>query len=254
MARMKHISKSTHRNPPPPAKHKILTSSASFASFGAPSHSPSKSPSAKEFYTHIQKVDDQKIYVLACVVPFFVEAINAHFGLLPHDTNTYAAFGSASTYETYEQVLCGICIEGTQWAKKTLNSRVVKWLRLKLDPKLWTYFMNTRLMPMGHHSQISRKRMLLMHSVLEGRYIDVGHLTHKAIVDRTLSKVCSAARHCLRFRVHRTTIPDYCGVASFPNELFGVDDVAHDAKCQPSLPPSEAVLVALPSTQNMTIL
>ncbi|KAK8635311.1 hypothetical protein V6N13_023184 [Hibiscus sabdariffa] len=127
---------------------------------------------AKEFYTHIQKVDDQKIYVLACVVPFFVEAINAHFGLLPHDTNTYAAFGSASTYETYEQVLC----------------------------------------------------------------------------------VCSAARHCLRFRVHRTTIPDYCGVASFPNELFGVDDVAHDAKCQPSLPPSEAVLVALPSTQNMTIL
>ncbi|KAK8559094.1 hypothetical protein V6N12_042379 [Hibiscus sabdariffa] len=48
--------------------------------------------------------------------------------------------------------------------------------------------MNIRLMQTGHHSTISGKRKLL-HSVLEGRYIDVGHLTRKDVVDWALSKV-----------------------------------------------------------------
>ncbi|KAK8539465.1 hypothetical protein V6N13_104296 [Hibiscus sabdariffa] len=49
MARMKHISKATHRNPLSSAWHEVLTSSTSStlsSSSGVPPHSSSKSPSA----------------------------------------------------------------------------------------------------------------------------------------------------------------------------------------------------------------
>ncbi|KAK8605225.1 hypothetical protein V6N13_082676 [Hibiscus sabdariffa] len=114
--------------------------------------------------------------------------------MLPHETNTHATFASTVADEAYKQVLHDLCIEGTQRTKTTLGSKVVKWLQLKSDPKLWIYFMNTRLMSTGHHSMISRKRMLLLHSVLEERYIDVSRLTHKAIVDRALSKVTGSSK------------------------------------------------------------
>ncbi|KAK8696262.1 hypothetical protein V6N13_001398 [Hibiscus sabdariffa] len=41
----------------------------------------------KEFYTHIEKANDQKIYVQGCVILLSTKAINAHFGLLAYETN-----------------------------------------------------------------------------------------------------------------------------------------------------------------------
>ncbi|KAK8506869.1 hypothetical protein V6N12_000438 [Hibiscus sabdariffa] len=178
---MKHIFKATHRNPLPPAQLEDLTSlpsSSLSSSFGASSQPSSKSQlisyddsinfknGAIEKYFHkfqhhfliwskastllksiklsLMLVDDQKVYVGSSAVHFFVPAIISHFRMLPHETNTHA---STITDKTYKQVLYDLCIEGTQWTKKTLGSRVVKWLQLKLGPKIWIYFMNTRLMP-----------------------------------------------------------------------------------------------------------
>ncbi|KAK8661338.1 hypothetical protein V6N13_052231 [Hibiscus sabdariffa] len=150
---MKHIFKATHRNPLPPAQLEDLTSlpsSSLSSSFGASSQPSSKlqlisyDDSINFKNGAIEKVDDQKVYVGSSAVHFFVPAIISHFKMLPHETNTHA---STITDKTYKQVLYDLCIEGTQWTKKTLGSRVVKWLQLKLGPKIWIYFMNTRLMP-----------------------------------------------------------------------------------------------------------
>ncbi|KAK8690175.1 hypothetical protein V6N13_088876 [Hibiscus sabdariffa] len=83
-------------------------------------------------------------------------------------------------------VLKDFCILGSQCFGKTPKLRVMKRLNLKPNTKLRIHFMNFKLMPTGHHSSISTKRMLLLHSLMESHNINVGRITRQEIIARTL--------------------------------------------------------------------
>ncbi|KAK8498379.1 hypothetical protein V6N12_011422 [Hibiscus sabdariffa] len=184
--------------------------------------------------------------------------------MLPHETNTHATFASTVADEAYKQVLHDLCIEGTQRTKTTLGSKVVKWLQLKSDPKLWIYFMNTRLMSTGHHSMISRKRMLLLHSVLEERYIDDVAIAPGATPDHMLASFVALLRLYFQYVQQRRKamgtllkellLQTSVVLPSLPEELLGDNVVAPPDDTQqpsPSLP--EVVPTTPNSTQGKTV-
>ncbi|KAK8593601.1 hypothetical protein V6N13_042831 [Hibiscus sabdariffa] len=99
-------------------------------------------------------------------------------------------------------------------------------------------------MPTGHYSTIFDKRMLLLHFVLEGCYIDVGFLSHKIIVDRALSEgknvsplifpiLITALCREAQVRARPTDAKIKKKIETLPAQVLGLKGLVHDVVVTP---------------------
>ncbi|KAL4378198.1 hypothetical protein GQ457_02G026830 [Hibiscus cannabinus] len=98
----------------------------------------------QEFYAHLTSPTQSSVYVRGEHIQFTTAKINKFYG---------ATWDSANTSVDRD--------------------------RLKLEGKLWMHFIKQSLMPTSHTATASLSRLQLLHSILNGRSIDVG----KIIVD-----------------------------------------------------------------------
>ncbi|KAL4301959.1 hypothetical protein GQ457_10G011670 [Hibiscus cannabinus] len=106
---------------------------------------------------------------------FTAAKINKFYGL-QSTTDNHSKFVSGLKGKNNDFLLEDLCIPGATW--DSANTSVDRD-RLKPEGKLWMHFIKQSLMPTSHTATTSLKRLLLLHSILNGRSIDVG----KIIVD-----------------------------------------------------------------------
>ncbi|KAH1039801.1 hypothetical protein J1N35_041544, partial [Gossypium stocksii] len=57
----------------------------------------------------------------------------------------------------------------TQWTISSHDCYTVEHATLKLVGKVWYHFLKSRLMPSTHYTTMSKERMMLLHSIIQGR-------------------------------------------------------------------------------------
>ncbi|KAE8695166.1 hypothetical protein F3Y22_tig00110733pilonHSYRG00282 [Hibiscus syriacus] len=129
----------------------------------------------KEFYSNITEPNQHAVMVRGISIRFTPTAINRYFKLqVADDHNT--SFAQEVDHETYQGILEDLCLPGTRWNGQQLKRKTVDRDRLLPHVKLWNHFMKHKLMPTSHNTTVSCQRMLLLHSILTGRTIDIGKI------------------------------------------------------------------------------
>ncbi|KAK9011586.1 hypothetical protein V6N11_044433 [Hibiscus sabdariffa] len=108
-------------------------------------------------------------------IQFTVAKINKFYGL-QMTVDNHSKFVSGLKGKSNDFLLEDLCIPGANW--DSANTSVDRD-RLKPEGKLWMHFIKQSLMPTSHTATASLSRLQLLHSILNGRSIDVG----KIIVD-----------------------------------------------------------------------
>ncbi|KAH1073320.1 hypothetical protein J1N35_025648 [Gossypium stocksii] len=129
----------------------------------------------KEFYAHITSLNNAFIYVCCALVLFDKDSINAQYGL-SKGPDEHADFVKAMSPECLVQVLVDVCIEGTQWSISRINCDTIDRISLKPQCKIWYHFLKTHLIPSTPNATICKDRLLLLHSIIVGRKINVGKI------------------------------------------------------------------------------
>ncbi|KAE8694437.1 hypothetical protein F3Y22_tig00110783pilonHSYRG00231 [Hibiscus syriacus] len=88
----------------------------------------------------------------------------------------HASFAQKADNETYQGILEDLCLPDTQLNDQQLRRKIVDRDRLLPLVKLWNHFMKHKLLPTSHNTTVSCQRMLLLHSIISGRPIDVGKI------------------------------------------------------------------------------
>ncbi|KAK8306302.1 hypothetical protein V6Z12_D03G118600 [Gossypium hirsutum] len=74
-----------------------------------------------------------------------------------------------------------LCVEGTQWIVSSQECYTVEKASLKSIGKVWYHFLKSRLMPSTHNTTVSNERILLLHSIIKGRTINVGRIIFQEV-------------------------------------------------------------------------
>ncbi|KAE8684537.1 DNA-directed RNA polymerase V subunit 5C-like [Hibiscus syriacus] len=121
----------------------------------------------------IFKVNGQRLKAYQGVLPACDKS-----ALLLHDVidDHHASFAQEADNETYQGILEDLCLPDTQWNGQQLRRKTVDRDRLLPQVKLWNHFMKHKLLPTSHNTTVSCQRMLLLHSIISGRPIDVGKI------------------------------------------------------------------------------
>ncbi|KAL4354266.1 hypothetical protein GQ457_06G011420 [Hibiscus cannabinus] len=129
----------------------------------------------QEFYAHLTSPTQSSVYVRGEHIQFTAAKINKFYGL-QNTADNHSKFVSGLKGKSNDFLLEDLCIPGANWdSANTLVDRD----RLKPEGKLWMHFIKQSLMPTSHTAAASLSRLQLLHSILNGRSIDVG----KIIVD-----------------------------------------------------------------------
>ncbi|KAL4290869.1 hypothetical protein GQ457_14G016200 [Hibiscus cannabinus] len=115
----------------------------------------------QEFYAHLTSPTQSYVYVRGEQIQFTAAKIKKFYGL----QNT------ADNHSKFD-----LCFPRAYWDSTNTS---VERDRLKPDGKIWMHFIKQSLMPTSHIATTSLSRLQLLHSILNGRSIDVG----KIIVD-----------------------------------------------------------------------
>ncbi|KAL4384486.1 hypothetical protein GQ457_15G017780 [Hibiscus cannabinus] len=98
--------------------------------------------------------------------------INKFYGL-QNTSDNHSKFVSGLKGKNNDFLLEDLCIPGATW--DSANTSVDRD-RLKPEGKLWMHFIKQSLMPTSHTATSSLNRLQLLHSILNGRSIDVGKI------------------------------------------------------------------------------
>ncbi|KAL4387929.1 hypothetical protein GQ457_09G015970 [Hibiscus cannabinus] len=104
----------------------------------------------QEFYAHLTSPTQSSVYVRGEQIQLIVAKINKFYGL-------------QNTTDNHSKFVSGL--------KGKSNDFLLD--RLKPDGKLWMHFIKQSLMPISHTATASLSRLQLLHSNLNGRFIDV---------------------------------------------------------------------------------
>ncbi|KAK9028453.1 hypothetical protein V6N11_025613 [Hibiscus sabdariffa] len=188
MARCKNAPETTGRTNPivqikyfeddeAKARHQTLKGRQTLAEKGFVFKGTSKEgfPASVEFYAHLTSPTQSSVCVRGEQIQFVAAEINKFYGL-KNITDNHSKIVSGLKGKSNDFLLQDLCIPGADW--DSANTTVERD-RLKPDRKLWMHFIKQSLMPTNHTATASLSRLQLLHSILNGRSIDVG----KIIVD-----------------------------------------------------------------------
>lgn len=80
------------------------------------------------------------------------------------------------TNEVLEKVLQDLYVKGTVWDKSKTDHYMIKRTSLKPECRIWVSFLKLTLMPTVHTTTVRKERLLLLHSIMKGRKINVGQV------------------------------------------------------------------------------
>ncbi|KAL1081351.1 hypothetical protein V6Z11_D09G058600 [Gossypium hirsutum] len=146
----------------------------------------------REFYAHVKSVDSSFIYVRGTSIPFDEDHINAQFDLKKIQ-DEYTEFVDNITIEGLTQVLKDLCVKGTQWIISSQECYTVERASLRLIGKVWYHFLKIWLMPSTHNTIISKEMMLLLHSIIERRMVNVGRIIFHLNCPSLITALCKTA-------------------------------------------------------------
>ncbi|KAL4383359.1 hypothetical protein GQ457_15G026560 [Hibiscus cannabinus] len=95
---------------------------------------------------------------------------------LQNTVDNHSKFVSGLKGKSNDFLLVDLCIQGAEW--DSANTAIERD-RMKPDGKLWMYFIKQSLMPTSHTATAFLIQLQLLHSIINGRSMDVG----KIIVD-----------------------------------------------------------------------
>ncbi|KAE8707640.1 hypothetical protein F3Y22_tig00110378pilonHSYRG00039 [Hibiscus syriacus] len=144
----------------------------------------------KEFYANISKPNQHSIFVRGKQIHFTSTAINCYFHL-QEVVDGHAMLEEEADSNTYDGVLEDLCFENTEWNGRQTSRYSVNRERLQPRAKLWNHFLKHKLMPTSHNTIVSLSRLLLLHSMIVSRPIDVGRIIVQQVHD-CLGKKASA--------------------------------------------------------------
>ncbi|KAK9006516.1 hypothetical protein V6N11_035552 [Hibiscus sabdariffa] len=140
-----------------------------------PNQKPVNVTLVQEFYAHLTSPTQSSVYVRGEHIQFNAAKFNKFYGL-QNTADNHSKFVSNLKGKSNDFLLEDLCIPGANW--DSANTSVDRD-RLKPEGKLWMHFIKQSLMPTSHTATASLSRLQLLHSILNGRSIDVG----KIIVD-----------------------------------------------------------------------
>ncbi|KAL4366641.1 hypothetical protein GQ457_05G023660 [Hibiscus cannabinus] len=135
----------------------------------------------QQFYAHLTSPTQSSVYVRGEHIQFTAAKINKFYGL-QNTADNHSKFVSDLNGKSNDFLLEDLCIPGATW--DSANTSVDRD-RLKPEGKLWMHFIKQTLMPTSHTAIASLSRLQLLHSILNGRSIDV----RKIIVDEAYACV-----------------------------------------------------------------
>ncbi|KAK5836230.1 hypothetical protein PVK06_012000 [Gossypium arboreum] len=121
----------------------------------------------QEFYAHVHSIDSPFISMRGKSISFDEEQINTHFGLGKVEDD-HSEFFDNITLVKLSRVLNDLYVEGTQWTIPSHDCYTIKRAMLKLVEKVWYHSLRSKLMPSTHNTMVSKERMLLLHSIIQG--------------------------------------------------------------------------------------
>ncbi|KAK8661380.1 hypothetical protein V6N13_090985 [Hibiscus sabdariffa] len=130
----------------------------------------------QEFYAHLTKPNSVLCVCSRRAHPVYCSKDQNKFYSLQNTVDNHSKFVSGLKGKSNDFLLEDLCIPGANW--DSTNTSVGRD-SLKPEGKLWMHFIKQSLMPTSHTATASLRRLQLLHSILNGRSIDVG----KIIVD-----------------------------------------------------------------------
>ncbi|KAL4388660.1 hypothetical protein GQ457_09G015720 [Hibiscus cannabinus] len=140
-----------------------------------PNQKPINVTLVEEFYAHLTSPTQSSVYVRGEQIQFTAAKINKFYGL-QNTADNHSKFVSGLKGKSNDFLLQDLCFPEADWDSANTS---VERDRLKPDGKLWMHFIKQSLMPTSHTTTASLSILQLLHSILNGRSIDVG----KIIVD-----------------------------------------------------------------------
>ncbi|KAE8729911.1 hypothetical protein F3Y22_tig00003041pilonHSYRG00118 [Hibiscus syriacus] len=95
----------------------------------------------------------------------------------------HAEFETEVDSHTYDEILEDLCFANTEWNGHQMSRYSVNRERLQPRAKLWNQFLKHKLMPTSHNTTVSFSHLLLLHSIIVSRPIDVGHIIVQQVND-----------------------------------------------------------------------
>ncbi|KAK8701649.1 hypothetical protein V6N13_020032 [Hibiscus sabdariffa] len=154
------------------AKHKWER----FVTHPSPQDSKTKSINVslvQEFYAHLTSPTQFAVYVRGEHIQFTAAKVNNFYGLSNFIDN-HSKFVSGLKGKSNDLLLEDLCFARAEWDS---TSTTVERDMLKPKGKLWMYFITQSLMPTTHTTTTSLSQLQLLHSILNGRTIDVEKLS-----------------------------------------------------------------------------
>ncbi|KAH1107630.1 hypothetical protein J1N35_011398 [Gossypium stocksii] len=99
------------------------------------------------------------------------------------DVNEHSKFIKDITDDKRDLLVKDLCIEGASWMGSHQKNYLMHYCFLTLQSKIWFHFVNYRLLPSVHNTTVNLDRMCLIHSIVNGRKMDVGAIHHRGIAD-----------------------------------------------------------------------
>ncbi|KAK5811459.1 hypothetical protein PVK06_026794 [Gossypium arboreum] len=134
----------------------------------------------KEFYAHLTSPENVFIYVHGASLLFDEYSINPQYSL-PKCPNEHSQFVETITAEGLNEFLEDLCMEGTKWTISRNDCYTIDRVSLKPHCKVWYHFLKSCLSPPTHNFTMSNERMLLLHSIMIGRKINVGKIIFREV-------------------------------------------------------------------------
>ena len=137
-------------------------------------------PIVREFYANFTDEYQEVVFVRGKQVRIDSQAINRHFGITSA-ANEHTDFVASVDEASLNSVITDLCVTGAQWTTSTQGALTFLRSDLKPEAKVWYHFLKTRLMPTTHIQSVTKERALLLHSILQGRQINIGQIIHQEI-------------------------------------------------------------------------
>lgn len=83
--------------------------------------------------------------------------------------------------EGMKRVLLDLCVSSTEWIFSKQDCYTINKKSLKPQYRVWNCFIKASLSPCTHHSSILKERVLLLHSMITRRKINMGRIIFKEI-------------------------------------------------------------------------
>ena len=132
------------------------------------------------FYSNLTKEYQDVVYVRGKQVPIGSKTINNYFGI-KSEVDEHSEYVASANEAEFDSVLADLRVVGAEWSTSPQGSLTFLRNDLKLKAKVWYHFLKTRLLPTTHIQIVTKERALLLHSIMQGRQINIGHIIHEEI-------------------------------------------------------------------------